>query len=97
MQASIGDYRNVSLGGVPYRMTIVDGGVLFSNRSGFHGVTGRFVFSYRSHLWYLEHSESTWGSVAACHLVKMHKLLGEYIGADHAESNGSVFELTFKK
>lgn len=97
MQASIGEYRDVSVGAVPHRMTIVEGGVLFSNKSGFYGYTARYMFSYRSHLWYLEHTESTFGSVAACHLVKMHKLLGEYIGTDHTEADGSVFELSFKK
>ena len=78
-------------------MTIVEGGVLFSDKSGFYGVSGRFMFEYQSNLWYLIHAEATWDKVAACHLVKMHKLLGEYIGTDHTEADGSLFELTFKK
>lgn len=92
-----GEYRDISICCVPYRMTIVEGGVVFSNRSGFYGVTGRFMFAYRSHLWYLDHSQSTWGDVAACHLVRMHERLSEYIGPDHAEADGTEFKLTFKK
>ena len=90
------NFRDVSVCGVPYRMTIADGGVLFSNKSGFSGVSGRFMFSYKSSLWYMEHAESTFGKVAACHLVRMHKLLQELISRDHTEADGSMFELTFK-
>ena len=44
----------------------------------------------------MEHAESTFGKVAACHLVRMHKLLQELISRDHTEADGSMFELTFK-
>lgn len=96
-KAVIGQYRDVSVGGVPHRMTIVEGGVMFSNKSGFYGYTARYMFAYRSCLWYLQHTDSSFGEVAACHLVKMHKLLAEYIGPDHTEADGTEFELTFKK
>lgn len=92
-----GEFRDVSVCGVPYRMSIVDGGVMFSNKSGFWGVSGRFMFEYRHHLWYMLHAASTWDSVAACHLAKMHKLLGEHIGPDHTEADGTVFELRFRE
>lgn len=55
------------------------------------------MFGYRSHLWYLEQVESTWDRVAVCHIVKMHKLLEELIGADHMESDGSKFQFVFKE
>ena len=90
-------YRDVSIGGVPYRMSIVDGGVMFSNKSGFWGVSGRFMFEYVGMLWYLVDAQSTWNRVPVCHLAKMHKKLGEYIGTDHTEADGSVFELSFKR
>lgn len=96
MQQSIGEYRDVTVCGVPHRMTIVEGGVLFSNKAGFWGVSARYMFSYRSCLWYLNHTESTFGNVAAVHLVKMHKLLCEKIGPDHTEADGTIFSLTFK-
>lgn len=96
MNNHVSEFRDVSVCGVPYRMTIADGGVLFSNKSGFSGVSGRFMFSYKSSLWYLEHAVSTFGHVAACHLVKMHELLQKHIGTDHTEADGSVFRLTFK-
>jgi len=89
-------YRDVSIGGVPYRLSIVEGGAMFSNKSGFWGVSGRFMFEYGGMLWYLIGAESTWNRVPACHLAKMHKLLGEYISTDHTESGGSVFKLSFK-
>lgn len=89
--------KDVSVCGVPYRMTIADGGVLFSNKSGFAGVSGRFMFSYKSSLWYLEHAVSTFGSVAACHLARMHQLLQDRISPDHTEADGSIFKLTFKQ
>lgn len=92
----IGDFRDVSVCAVPHRMTIVEGGVLFSNKSGFYRFSCRLMFSYHSHLWYLENAESTWDKVAVCHIVKMHKLLEELIGADHMESDGSKFQFAFK-
>jgi|LakMenEpi03Aug12_release.lakeMendotaPanAssembly.Ray.scaffolds.fasta_scaffold03878_17 hypothetical protein len=97
MKQSVGEYREVSVCAVPHRMMIVDGGVLFSNKSGFYGVSSRYMFSYRSSLWYLDSSESTFGKIPVVHLVKMHKLLCEYIGGDHTEADGTPFSLTFKK
>jgi hypothetical protein len=89
--------RKVSICGVPYTMTIVDGGVLFSNKCGFYGVSGRFMFSRRSMLWYLDHSESTWGSVAVAHLVAMHELIAKHIAEDHEpEKDGGVFQLQWR-
>lgn len=78
-------------------MSIVDGGVMFSNKSGFWGVSGRFMFEYREHLWYLVDAQSTWDKVAACHLVSMHKKLCELIAPDHVEADGSRFMLRFKE
>lgn len=92
----IGDFRDVSVCAVPHRMIIVEGGVLFCNRSGFYGVSGRLMFEYRSHLWYLDTSEQTFGKVAVCHIVKIHKLLEELIGPDHMEADGSKFQLRFR-
>lgn len=89
--------KDVSVCGVPYKMAIVDGGVLFSNKSGFYGVSGRFMFEYRGHLWYLMHTESTFGNVAMCHLRSMHDLIEQHIGGDHMEADGSTFELKFKE
>ena len=90
-------YRDVSICGVPYRLTIVEGGAMFSDKSGFWGVSGRFMFEYAEMLWYLVGAESTWNRVPAAHLASMHKKLGEYIGTDHTEADGSVFELSFKR
>jgi hypothetical protein len=89
------EHKNVSICGIPYRLIIVDGGAMFSNKSGVS--TGRFMFRYNNCLWYLDHSESTWGYVAACHLVQMHELLEKHIGRDHTEAYGNVFELSFKE
>lgn len=89
-------YREVCVCGIPYRMSIADGGVLFSNKSGLPGVNGRFIFAYRSSLWYLEHSVSTSDRVPCCHFVRMHELLEMHIGKDHAEADGSDFVLSFK-
>lgn len=83
--------RKVTICGVPHEMQIVDGGVLFSNKSGFWGVSGRFVWEFRSHLWYLVACETTFGKVAGCHLTRMHELLTEHIGGDHEQ-----FDLQFK-
>lgn len=84
---------NVSIGCVPHTMTIADGGVVFSAKSGFYGVSGRSMFEYRADLWYLLHAESTWGDVAACHIVGMHKLLCEKIAPEHS---GDHIDLRFK-
>lgn len=91
------DAKRISICGVPYTMDIVDGGVLFSNKSGFYGVSGRFMFSRKSWLWYLDHSESTWGSVPSCHLVRMHELLAEHIAGDNEpEKDGGSFRLQWR-
>ena len=89
--------KDVSVCGVPYKMAIVDGGVLFSRKSGFYGVTGRFMFEYRVHLWYLTDNYSTFANVAVCHLCAMYDLIEQHIGGDHMEADGSTFELKFKE
>jgi hypothetical protein len=88
----IPDYRDISICGVPYRLIIVGGGAIFSNKCGFYGVTNRFMFEFKEHLWYLIEMQVTFNRVPACHLSKMHEKLGEFIGRDHEE-----FELVFKK
>ena len=90
-------FRDVSIRGVPYRMMLADGGVLFSNKSGISGLTGRYMFIYRNSLWYFDHAEATFGTLALCHLVKMHELLEQLIGRDHTEADGSKFTLVFKE
>ena len=97
MKQAIGDSREVGVCGVPHVMTIVDGGVLFSNKSGFSGYAARYMFAYRSSLWYLEEFGVVFGEVPLSHFARMHSLLAEYIGPDHTEADGTVFELTFKK
>lgn len=91
VSAHVSPPQKVSICGVPYLMQIVDGGVLFSKKSQFHEASGRFMFSYRNRLWWLDHSESTFGHVSAVHLQGMHKLLCEKIGSDHEN-----FPLRFK-
>lgn len=91
------EHRKVIICGVPYSMSIVDGCVLFSNKSGFYGVGMRFLFEYRCNLWHFESSATTWGSVPACHLAQMHEKLEEMISPDHTEADGSVFTLRFAK
>jgi len=75
--------RKVNVCAVPYEMSIVDGGVLFSDKSGFWGLSGRFMFQYISDLWYLVDWHTTFGKVATAHLVKMAKLLEEHSGGNH--------------
>lgn len=70
-----GESRHVTVAGVPHTMQIVEGGVLFSNKAGFWGVSARYMFAYKSNLWYLVQVESTFGDVPLVHLDKMHKLL----------------------
>lgn len=79
------DSRKVTICAVPYEMQIIDGGVLFIERSGFWGTHARYLWTYRL-LWYLDISESSasWNRVAGPHLVKMHKLLEEMVRVDPA-------------
>ena len=75
--------RKVTVCAVPYEMSIIEGGVLFSNKSGFYGVSARYTFAVRNHLWYLEDRQETFPRTALCHLVKMSELLKLHIGGDH--------------
>jgi len=90
-RAHVSQPRKVDVCGVPYLIQIVDGGVLFSKKSSYYDSAGRFMFAYRNGLWWLEHSESTFGHVSALHLGRMHEILCESIGRDHED-----FPLRFK-
>lgn len=81
-------FKDVSVCGMPYRMYLVEGGVLFSDKSRFDGRTARFMFSYRYALWYFEESQSTYEAVPACHLATMHELLCQMIWPDHSTNEG---------
>lgn len=83
--------RKVTVCGVPHELSIVDGGAMFSDKSGFWGVSKRVMFEYRE-LWYIVDGQATFDNFPLCHLVKMHKLLMEHIGGDH-----EVKEFKFKE
>ena len=90
--------RNVSVCGVPFLMSIVDGGVLFSSKHGFYGVTERYMFERKSSLWYLVDIKATFKAVAVSHIVKMHELIGRFISEDHEpERDGDEFVLCWKR
>lgn len=80
----VGDPEPVTICGVPYTFQRIEGGVIFSEKSGFWGHSLRVVFSYQSMLWRLE--EAT-GKVALCHLVRMAQIIDERVHGDHAEAN----------
>lgn len=69
--------RDVVVCGVPYEMSIVDGGVLFCDRSGFWGVASRIMVEFRAGLWRVSTAADTFDRVPLCHFVKMHQLLKE--------------------
>ena len=83
--------KNVNICAVPYTMSIIDGGVMFSDKTGFYGVTGRFVFEYRCGLWYLATAHDTFDAIAACHVRRMHELLAEHVLRDHEDDNPKHF------
>ncbi len=85
------NYRDVTVCGIPYRLIIAENGAIFSNKSGFWGVESRLMFEYVN-LWYLVEIQSTLKGIPVCHIVKMYKILKEYIGCDHHN-----FAFTFKK
>lgn len=74
--------RKVTVCGIPHEMSIVDGGVMFSNKSGFWGVTGRIMFERKNGLWWITNVASTFG-VPLCHFVKMATLLEHHIDPDY--------------
>jgi len=89
---AIGDRRTITICSVPYEMIIVEGGVLFADRSGFYGVEARYMFEFRCELWYLIAGESTFDKTPLCHLVAMHKQLAAHIGKDHEQFDPSKFQ-----
>lgn len=82
--------KSVLVCGLAHDMTIADGGVMFSDRSGI-GQARHVVFTVKSNMWYLLSFKGWFDSVPLCHLVCMQELLNKYIGEDH-----SVLELKFK-
>lgn len=93
------EVRKVVIGGVPHTMTVGDGCVVFSDKSGFYGTHGRFMFVYLSHLWYLDLKESsdTFHRIAAKHIVKMHKLLEELVEVEGEGTSTKPAKLSFKE
>ena len=76
----------VTVCAIPYELTRIEGGALFSCKSGFWGCSSRIVFEFGSnYLWQLTQFEDSGGSVPLCHLVKMKALLAEHICADHED------------
>jgi hypothetical protein len=75
----VSNCKEVTICAVPFEMSIVDGGVLFSEKSGFYGVTARYMFSYTGH-WRLIEVTRTFEGVPVMHFLKMYELLKEHIG-----------------
>ena len=73
----------VNVCAIEYEMIVADGCVIFSEKSGFYGVSRRVVFEFRSGLWYLHEVTGSMTNVPVAHLTRMHELLGIHIGEDH--------------
>lgn len=90
---AIGDKRQVTVCCVPYEMTIIEGGVLFSDKAGFYGLYHRYTFEFRHLLWYLSENVGTSDSTPLCHLKAMHSLLSKHVCPDHGEFTHQFVEL----
>lgn len=75
--------RQVVICAIPYNMTLVEGGVLFSVSHGLSGAVSRVMFEYTEDgLWYLTSIDETFGRTLALHLVRMYQLLSEQVAKD---------------
>ena len=73
----------VNVCAIEHEMIVADGCVIFSEKSGFWGVSRRVVFEFRSGLWYLHEITGSMTHVPLAHITRMHELLGIHIGEDH--------------
>jgi hypothetical protein len=82
--------EEITLNAVPYRVTEVDGQVIFEENSGFFGLFSRFVFEWRGQGWYLVGAESTFGHVFLPHIVSAAKWVAHNYIATFSEGKGVV-------
>lgn len=61
--------RSITLCGVPYQVTLIDGQVIFLNRSGFAFTHSQFTFEWCGTGWYLVDTESSAERVYVPHIV----------------------------
>lgn len=80
--------EEITLNAVPYRVTEVDGQVIFEEASGFAGLFSRFVFEWRGQGWYLVGAESTFGHVFLPHIVSAAKWVAHNYIATFSEGRG---------
>jgi len=67
--------ENVVLRGIPYRVSQHEGCVVFSDASGFWGLSSRMVFSKPKHaLWQIDEIAGNC-PLCACHVVAAYELL----------------------
>ena len=71
------DIKEITICGIPYTMQQTDGGVLFSEKSGFWGLSCRLMFEYKEGLWYLVDIKASFNTVPVAHLTKIYEFLKE--------------------
>lgn len=83
-------HRHVTLNCVSYRVTEIDGQVMFEKTGGVWGVESRFCFEWRGAGWYLIDFEDSFGRIYVPHLVSAAKWLEQNYGVSYNNGVGKV-------
>ena len=79
--------KDITICGVPYSLVVVEKACIFTERSGFYGMSMSFTVEKKSDLLYLtDITTGGWasGNVPLCHLIKAKQIAAEHIGDDHS-------------
>lgn len=83
-----------NLRGVPYQVDLVDGQVIFEDKSGFWGTHCRFAYEWKGVGWYLVGAEDWVGKVYVPHLVAAYEFVEKHF---HKEWNDGTATVSWRK
>lgn len=82
--------RRITLSGIGYRMTEIDGQLIFEEMGGICGVTNRFTLEWKGCGWYLVDFEHSFGRVRLSHLNAAAKWVEENFTIEYHNGVGTV-------
>ncbi len=78
------------MSGIGYRMTEIDGQLIFEEVGGIYGVTNRFTLEWLGTGWYLVDFEHSFGHVRLSHISAAEKWVRENYTTEYKDGTGTV-------
>ena len=82
--------KTAILAGIQYKITDIDGQIIFEESSGFYGTYNRFTIEWRGCGWYLVDFESWKGNIFVAHIIAAQKWIDKNYDIEYDDGVGKI-------